>query len=254
MSGPQGSVEDIEGRIEWARSHIDIVNGEVNLVMSHGGPYRAVPEVQSDGQSYIYRAETNFPIPPSLSFVVADCIHNLRASLDNLTFQLIHCYGPAGLVGFPVCRDANDFQLFTATHFQKLPPEAVAEFERLQPYHRSDQRWHPIRLMNRLWNRDKHRARLVSGALPGGVISLWEVESGDPQCLIYPDVSVEDGVVVAAAIVRPGEQAKFKANITIGIGINEPGPTLSRILPSTLINMHAIVRYEALDRLKPFFR
>lgn len=222
--------------------------------MSQGGPYVAVPELQPDGQSYIYRAKRHAPIPSDLRFVVADCIHNLRAALDNLTFQLVRCYGPPGLVEFPVCRDRQDFDAFALRHFQKLPQEAIGKFEALQPYHGPYPRWHPIRHLNRLWIADKHRASLVAGAAPGMPISYWEVLSGNPDCVVYTGQPVDEGVIVAAAWVKAGKQAEFEGHVSISVGIDERGPVMYRMLPSQLITFHQVVRNMAINELRPFFR
>jgi hypothetical protein len=92
------------------------------------------------------------PAPFRFNAVVADFIHNLRASLDQLAWQLCGCPARAR-VAFPVRQSRPTTAL---DHVHLMTPAAAVLVESVQPYiglGREDYLW----LLHQLWNQDKHR-------------------------------------------------------------------------------------------------
>lgn len=107
-------------------------------------------------------------VPPAdaISLIAADCVHNLRASLDQLVFSLAWS-GSAG----PLSREAAqrcEFPIYgprapKAAELRKrigsLAPAAQQVIEALQPHHAGaefaeEKLW----ILDQLWNLDKHRS------------------------------------------------------------------------------------------------
>jgi hypothetical protein len=92
------------------------------------------------------------PAPFRFNAIVADFIHNLRASLDQLAWQLCGCPARAK-VAFPVRESRPAAAL---DHVHRMTPAAAGLVESVQPYNglgREDRLW----LLHDLWNQDKHR-------------------------------------------------------------------------------------------------
>ncbi|BCW58516.1 hypothetical protein [Arthrobacter sp. StoSoilB20] len=101
-----------------------------------------------------------------------DAVHNLRAALDLLAFELCHLEGVGPQkpteVYFPVLDDSRKWN-------NKIKPLASIPFALLQriadvqPWHADDPAAHVLTLVTALDNLDKHRSTVGMLALPGNV-------------------------------------------------------------------------------------
>ena len=107
------------------------------------------------------------PWPEDFSLRLGEIVYNLRASLDYLAWQLSLLTKP-DLVNMPTYTSPVtniEFPIFIKKHqgaiserVKFIPPAAVAEIEKLQPYNRgngADGDW--LAVLHSLSNRDKHR-------------------------------------------------------------------------------------------------
>lgn len=111
--------------------------------------------------------------PESLGLIASDCVHHLRSAMDNAIWALWtgSRAGGAGLkVKFPIWTPHK------STHQQRereawirhnLPVGAATWVMQLQPaqFERDGYERHPLRLLQRLSNIDKHNEPLVVGAM-----------------------------------------------------------------------------------------
>ena len=255
MDAIMDALEAVEQRLEWAWRDIERINEKIKALMEGDGPYRVVPELQPDGVTQHYRAELVRPIPPDLSFRVADATNNLRATLDNLVWAVASTYvPPPPRLAFPVFGDAAGFTK-TALPMLKaaqLPQGAIDAIEALQPYSGPDPAEHALRLLNDRWNHDKHRSPILTCAVPSW--GLFEIHEGEIDVAVAIGQRVESGTVLAIARPKPGQQARFTGQLSLAVAFDEDGGLLGRLLPQCLIDHHHLILDSALEALRPFVR
>jgi len=125
--------------------------------------YDIVQEVNADRTEYVYRAKVTAGFPSRLSVILSDCLHNLRASLDHLVFQLAG--RPTGKavrrVAFPIFENPTEYAKAVDQMLLSVHPKARAIIERLQPYHASNAAFSfgppLLSVLYHLSNFDKHR-------------------------------------------------------------------------------------------------
>jgi len=82
-------------------------------------------------------AHANDYVPPiRLSSIVGDCIHNMRAALDNLVCGLALTLDPACNckdTKFPFTENESDWTANSPIRLRGVPPEAVNILRALQP-------------------------------------------------------------------------------------------------------------------------
>jgi hypothetical protein len=127
-------------------------------------PYAAVEEVEDKdgGRVITHRGVIREKPPADWSPVVGDCLNNLRASLDHLVWGLAGERG--NKTAFPLFSNPDRYcALTTANHLKFVSAKARARIELLQPYlHPDGPKAHPLGLLDRLTNDDKHRELLAT--------------------------------------------------------------------------------------------
>jgi hypothetical protein len=114
--------------------------------------------------------------------LVGDVVHNLRSALDHLVWELtVKHSGPPPTdppprdsvwkkAAFPVTRKARDWG-GAVSAIRGVDPHLRSRFESWQPFrnaqHGGQAETHPLWILQRLWNRDKHHAVNLTGALVG---------------------------------------------------------------------------------------
>jgi hypothetical protein len=107
------------------------------------------------------------PPPVTLGPVFGDVVHNLRATLDHIAWNLAlrnlsgtGCQ-PFERTAFPLIRNFTEGSIH---HFWELAadilPDAIPEITELQPAHSGNPDNHPLAVLDKLWNADKHRVNV----------------------------------------------------------------------------------------------
>ncbi len=101
----------------------------------------------------------DLPQPPlEICTIVGDCLHNLRSILDYLVWQIVLSNQPEKPDNsnmFPICSSPENFRTqVKRRRLSGVPMTAVSIIEKFQPYNATD---HPLALLNKLYNADKHR-------------------------------------------------------------------------------------------------
>jgi hypothetical protein len=102
---------------------------------------------------------------PDLGLIAAECVHHLRAGLDNLMWSIVPKNVRNRKLQFPIHDDPIRFLCEAFPTLHRLPAKLFEAIEWCQPYNR-DNLTFPERLvaLNAMWNADKHRAPLAVGA------------------------------------------------------------------------------------------
>lgn len=139
--------------------------------------------------------------PTALSVFIGDCVHNLRVSLDHLAWQLVLANGGvpregAGGTQFPILlKSGKDGTTSTVVVPGGVSAKALTAIDAVQPFHRPDADNHPLAILSRLDNIDKHRTLLLSTA-----------QSVRTQAyLSSADGSLRVGGQFQGGVVRPGD-------------------------------------------------
>lgn len=177
---------------------------------------------QEDGQ---YRFNGFADIPPMLPVVVGDVVHNLRAALDYLVYEL-SIFDSDGRIKngtqFPIEDVKSDpanpnrgFDVRRKSYLKGLNQRHADAIERLQPYNGVG--W--TETLREISNPDKHRhlcvltkeGREIAAIVRWGPEGRFGVEDLDPQAVCDTvrrfDLELDGQYTVAIALPKKGEVA-----------------------------------------------
>jgi hypothetical protein len=153
-------------KMERARLHLENLDFAVQKWLDvHSDLVREETDPETGDGLVVVDAPAVLPAD-AISLIAADCVHNLRAALDQLVFALAWSH-TAGPLAEKVAQDC-EFPIYgprapKASDLRKrigaINPDAQHIIEDLQPHHAGDafpreKLW----ILNQLWNLDKHRA------------------------------------------------------------------------------------------------
>jgi hypothetical protein len=139
-------------RIERADKHLNEVIAEIK------GFRQTLDDgitVEYDKVGHLLIRSPCDPLPSTISLAVSDCIHNFRAALDYLIYELARHDSGAVQNGtqFPICDSVADFQRLAPRYLRGLSQGHVHAIETYQPYNGID--W--TKTLRDVSNPDKHR-------------------------------------------------------------------------------------------------
>ena len=206
-----------------AQEHLDCLKAEVWMYL-HQQPdeVRSQPQ-RSPQHTWLRPTHVLPPIvpaepPPRLSAIIGDCVTNARAALDYIMWELAerHFDPPLDirrnpddmrLSAFPIFGSRTDKgfkKRFNSLAKRKVPPPAITQLKRVQPY---NARHKPLLSLRDLVNRDKHATLLLT---------IGEVG----------DMTVEFSAWHLSDIVREPEKITIPRNLT-----TEKQPALQSDMP-----------------------
>jgi len=200
-------------RLDRAWVHIESLDAEMRSFNARS-PYAYIGDTDSQTGEPVWRASVREQPSSDLSLIVGDCIHSLRAALDNLAWSLAIAGAapdpPFARTSFPITTTKELFDE-AVWKIKDLSDPAKKIVEAVQPYERNpeDPTKSELWILDRLWNDDKHRAPSLVGS--SMVQSNLHVVHASGAKGWTPDVRhgpFEDG----------SELARFR--------IHEPGPDL----------------------------
>ncbi len=132
-------------------------------------PYVITDELDAKSGDNIVYAKMRGSTPPIVLTLTGDCLYNLRSSLDHLVHALAVQNLKRSLTdaesintAFPIFKHRAGFEKRGLGRIRYLAPRAQTVIERLQPYHAKHPASHPLWLLEKLNNIDKHRRLLVT--------------------------------------------------------------------------------------------
>lgn len=242
MAAP--SFEPVDLKLGRAQEHLDALDADTGRYFA-GEPYRFVREYHPEGSRVAGLAITEEP-PERLALVIGDYLHNARAALDYLAWQLVLASGitPNGRTKFPISKDPRLKKKRRSGVVVEPGVSApiLAVVESLQPYHAPDPALHPLWLINELSNIDKHRTLHPIVAWVRGAERFDVLSPGDDTprpTFIFPNRPLQGDVEMHA------EQA-------LRIMLAEPPRLRGRPVVGLLGETLKFLREDACARLKPF--
>ncbi len=159
------SLEDVLKRFTWAEGKLLSLNTELGpLARAYRNPPLSV-EFHKGGKVRDYSIGNVPEISRDIGLLIGDCVHNLRATLDNLVYTIGTEANPRlkseerRALTFPIADQRSDFlDSRRKGVIAKLPCRAQARIQGLQPYKRGKEaQRHPLSVLRQLSDADKHQ-------------------------------------------------------------------------------------------------
>ena len=249
-------------------------------------PYRVWQEVEQESKDNLIYIEQTAPFPFELAFMAGDCVHNQRATLDNLVAALpgaesqqsafvILDRPPADDEGRPISFAERAWQL------KGTDPATISLIEGLQPYQQTRASYGsqaPIGLqlwrIEELSTRDKHRTPSIVARLPemaspddpGWVITTPGSSDPDPRWVVT--VPEQDPFYLSVGTFQErrelwrvawrGEgdppEVQLRPDVALEVVFGEGVSVAGMTVESLLIELHNCVRYDVLPRFEEFLQ
>jgi hypothetical protein len=238
-----------------SRSHeiLTILRAEIVEYMNEN-PFRFVEETNHEAREKICRARISKEIPLNIRIYAGEVITHLRSALDHLTWQLalINTDTPAKGTQFPI---AAETKKFNSDQIRSLAESARSIIYELQPFHSAKPTTHPLWLLNKLANDDKHRLITVAyNHTQGmGIAKMPPTEKGDFEILSTMH-EIHDGTEVWR-IKYPdfkGDVGEISVVLFVGLCLKVEGSDQIMEIAGTLQLLGEHVE-TALKKFLPFF-
>lgn len=222
-------LESTRLKLARAREHLKQLDSERRAFLDTQ-PYFYIPHYDFEAGRHEIRARKLADPPMRLGILAGDIIHNYRAALDHLVYE-VASLGPRGVAGrgertqFPVFDLKRDFDSHVATYLKGVPKEAVEVFELLQPYQAGEQL---IASIAQLDDRDKHRVLTPALSAPhAGRLNVIGAKYRKVE-MMPGRTHLDDGTVVCTFWTDPNVhvQAHFELDTTLLFG-DPGGPELT---------------------------
>jgi hypothetical protein len=251
------SFDDCRGRLDRASSQIDDADKAIGRFLGDWPkPYAIRSEIDPQTGDHIWYAEVHAEPPLPLRLLIGECVHNIRASLDNAMWELGLAYRgpPPDKLDFPVCFKPKGWKQ-SGWKVEAVPEAARSIIEDAQPYKRPEAErasW-PLYMLDRLWNDDKHRAPSIVGAVATGS-RLRIIKSGHglgitPDSIKYGPFRHEREIARFVMVHSPDPETEIEGEFTLGIAFDEEGAAKGGLVVPTLRKLHEFVRDDVLAKL-----
>lgn len=151
-------------KAERAKKHVQDLNIALKAFFD-SKPYTVGTKHNPNTRQLIYYLTGVAEVPSHIATIAGDAIHNMRASLDYLAYQLVlvgtGSPGPFRYVYFPIFESAKEYEERKLERIKGMRPEAIKAIDLVKPYKGgNDQLWrlHQLDLV------DKHRLLITVGS------------------------------------------------------------------------------------------
>jgi hypothetical protein len=198
------------------------------------------------------------PPPIRLSAILGDCVHNIRASLDHLAWQLViaNQSTPNSNTAFPIFASKDKYRDSIARITAGMKDTAITRIEELQPYHKGDVRQSLLWFLYELDNEDKHRAlNLTQGRIIPADARITTNQSVVAPAWIASGV-LHDGAKVGAfrlADYSPEDYVRMEADATSLITLEDSGPWGKEPIINLAVRALNYVGGEVFPRFESYF-
>ena len=197
------SLSGVHLKLKQAKLHLDALNARLDSAEGRG-LYGLVCEPDVQPGQYLVKVE-KVASDEDWPLILGDFVHNLRAALDHLVWQLVKANGktPSRTNEFGIFLDPVTFDGTAGDDdFKGVHPEARRVIRTVQPFSPSNKwetgRLHPLFLLRELEVVDKHRLIHTITLAPEGVTLSFREPLDDAQVELFDlsDRVLEDGTEV----------------------------------------------------------
>ena len=159
------SLDRVTDKIVWAKEHFQTVARTFEGYFN-SNPAKIVSEPETAADNVVVTVRAKKPPPDAISYAAGDCIQNVRSAMDYLVRELVLAAHnePTDREVFPICERSKGFESACKRgHLDRIPIEALALIEWMQPYNRGkgftdSALW----ILDELANINKHRRLLLT--------------------------------------------------------------------------------------------
>jgi hypothetical protein len=237
-------------RFDRARRQLDELKTEEATFLGRT-PYSSTTRFDATLNRHVFIAHVHEDPDPDLGLLAAECIHNMRAGLDNLLWSVAGEGVQKDRLSFPIYDDPLGFLSEAYRTLQRLPAKLFEAVEWCQPYN-ADNLSVPERLtmLNTLWNRDKHRAPTAVGSVAEMFAVAGFVEGEEKIAAQLTDftTALYEGKEIGWASGLPEDR---DVRPSIHFGISFTAADADRVYPlHGLEKMHSIITEEIVPRFR----
>ncbi len=149
-------------KIERAHKHLKELTTAIKEFIA-SKPFSVINEDKAGTGDRVYLFRINRQIPVEWGAIIGDIVHNARAALDLLAWQMVLANGgkPNTRTEFPISRNAQEFEKRDIKHLSGASDKAIQFIRELRPYQGGNE---SLWRLHRLDITDKHRLILTVGA------------------------------------------------------------------------------------------
>lgn len=204
-------LDGVRAKIKRAKKHIDQFATDSAEFERNAYAVRLEPNVNA-GTLDIFTMDMGCGEPPiQLRLLIGEIAHQLRSALDHVVFILAD-KAPKGSRQFPIFVESDEYESRSHCMIKGVSYRARAIIEAAQPFQWSPPDKHPLRMLNKINNTDKHRIIPVCSVYT----SQMSIDfSGGPWYSINFNVGrqvVEDGTKIGTVPLPAGYTPEMKMN------------------------------------------
>jgi len=250
-----GIPRDVTLKVERAREHLNSVRDEVSRLLRGLGEHGVIRETDLGTGHWVWKLNADPATTQRVSVLAGDFVHNLRAALDYLVWELsTKTQQRHPLPEFPIYQKpgpgGDGFHGSGIGKIRTLPEPAKVLIERLQPYQGGNEALRDIQTLD---NIDKHRrlAVIPYGIVRSSVSGQFTLHGG--SMLNFMSGRFQDGhVLMVANGINPLEEVeKVKFDVTFQIELEEDG--VSGEIVGKLSPLYEFVCDRVLPEFEPLF-
>ena len=149
-------LDGVKEKIERAKKHIEQFAINARKFERDAYTVRLEPDIDARNLS-VFAVATGLGDPPiQLSLLAGEAVHQLRSSLDHVVFILAK-KTPKRSRQFPIFIERDEYESSAPCMIKGVSLRAEAIIEAAQPFHLVPSDKHPLRMLNKLNNTDKHQ-------------------------------------------------------------------------------------------------
>jgi hypothetical protein len=253
-----------ELKLDRALHHLQSLEKEAAAWLKRK-PYRFVHDFDFKTGEKLMVIELLEPVPPEFATITGDCLHNLRAALDNLVYQLAVRYLDIGPLPSDFRR--SEFPIFTNRPMNAgecrntigcIHPRAQTIIKELQPHKTREAGENPashvLAILHDLSVKDKHRFPHL------GVLNVGTISFNIPDPYAIPARPVFSPVVDRAIVLRylsaPDAWAEVNMqrppSLYIAFGEGSPKTIYRAPVESVLTEIHKWMVDKIFPQLVPY--
>jgi len=237
-------------KLEFAERELNGFEADINRSLEKG-PNGVEASVEKNGYFGDIRWVANLPAPPPIEWQVTSgrVCREIHSALDNLVCDLHRAAGgDCKHTAFPICGSVkayNDPRTGFVAKTGGIDPGAIAILDDFQPCHSGNPAAHPLWVLAKLANTDKHKigygVQQSGASLPIEVIPIKGRFQVVQSTFTVSD-ALKHGDVIATARIVIEKDAKFKIKAGMRLKVLfEDGPAARREVGGTLRNLLAFV-------------
>jgi hypothetical protein len=248
-------MESVDAKMIRAHEHLEAFSQEAHDYLSALEITMVLKTAPANPFPWLVIWANDYIPPMRLSVLLGDCVHNMRAALDNLVCGLARTADPRCTCkgAFPFRQSETDWNKHFQNDLAGVPPAAQSIIKALQPWHNLTS---PRIMLNRLSNTDKHRAcnlalaydRNAGFRVHGNDGTITEVACKEPLYLGDVHTIV---LPIPRSTVEPS--ARVEAGGTFTVSIREEGNWGDTPVAQVLECCFDHIEKAVIAKLRPFF-